>query len=293
MSESSNVPNEQPASYEAIATVEGSSTSGGTGDDVRESDSNEPPAFKVYKPTSGSSSILPSKLRAFLQCCSQLKAIYESSAADLPDSYFEPTALDLKLAQSQLSSRTQALTNAPLQLRTTREAAEKAKKERWPNTKIRVRFTDRTQLEKVFPSTDKIKSIYAFVRSSLREDVKPIKFILYQPPHRDLKVSDLKVKNLTLAELELAPSSVLLVRFEDESLNGSDVPAPLASNVLALAESLPAPASQEDDSSSASQSATNKGGKTLGSGSAAGGKKIPKWLKIGSEYLCCLSAYPR
>ncbi|KAJ3997859.1 hypothetical protein F5050DRAFT_1568497 [Lentinula boryana] len=264
MSEGSNVPNEQPASSEATASVEGSSTSGRTGDDVRESDSNETPAFKVYKPTSGSSSILPT---------------------DLPDSYFEPTAFDLKLAQSQLSSRTQALTNAPLQLRTTREAAEKAKKERWPNTKIRVRFTDRTQLEKVFPSTDKIKSIYAFVRSSLREDVKPIKFILYQPPHRDLKVSDLKVKNLSLAELELAPSSVLLVRFEDESLNGSDVPAPLASNVLALAESLPAPPSQEDDSSSASPSATNKGGKTLGSGSATGGKKMPQWLKIGSEYL--------
>lgn len=42
-----------------------------------------------------------------------------------------------------------------------------------------------------------------------------------QPPRRDLKVSDLKVKNLTLAELELAPSSVLLLRFEDESLNGT------------------------------------------------------------------------
>ena len=45
-------------------------------------------------------------------------------------------------------------------------------------TRIRVKFPDRTQLEKVFPSTDKIKSVYAFTRNSLREDVKPIKFIL-------------------------------------------------------------------------------------------------------------------
>src|ERR1700685_4440936 len=45
-------------------------------------------------------------------------------------------------------------------------------------TTIRIRFTDRTQLEKIFPSTDKIRSVYAFVRSSLRDDVKPIKFIL-------------------------------------------------------------------------------------------------------------------
>lgn len=47
-------------------------------------------------------------------------------------------------------------------------------------------------------------------------------FLLDQsPPKRDLKVSDPKVRDLTLAELQLAPSSVLLLRFEDESLNSS------------------------------------------------------------------------
>ncbi|KAF9067229.1 hypothetical protein BDP27DRAFT_1384011 [Rhodocollybia butyracea] len=216
------------------------------------------PTFKVYKPYAGSSSI----------------------SSDLPDDYFEPTSSDLKLAQTQLSARTQALTNAPLQLRASREAAENAKKDRWPNTTIRIRFTDRTQLEKVFPSSDKIKSVYAFVRNSLREDVKPIKFILYQPPHRDLKVSDLNVKNLTLAQLELAPSSLLLLRFEEASLNGSHVPAPLAPDVLSLAETLPVPA--EQDGSSASESSTKKHGNILNSGMAAGEKKIPKWLKLGS-----------
>lgn len=45
-------------------------------------------------------------------------------------------------------------------------------------TTIRVRFSDRTQLEKTFPSSDKIRSVYAFVRSALRDDVKPTKFIL-------------------------------------------------------------------------------------------------------------------
>lgn len=46
-------------------------------------------------------------------------------------------------------------------------------------------------------------------------------FIDQSPPKRDLKVSDPKVRDLTLAELQLAPSSVLLLRFEDESLNSS------------------------------------------------------------------------
>ncbi|KAG7089654.1 hypothetical protein E1B28_011315 [Marasmius oreades] len=157
------------------------------------------PSFKVFRPPATSSSApLPT----------------------LSDEYFNPSASEVRLQQHQLSARVQALTNAPLQLKTTREAAEKAKKDRWPETRIRVKFPDRTQLEKVFPSTDKIKSIYAFVRNSLREDVKPIKFILYQPPRQDLKVSDVNVRNLSLAELQLAPSSVLLLRFEDESLNG-------------------------------------------------------------------------
>jgi hypothetical protein len=39
------------------------------------------------------------------------------------------------------------------------------------------------------------------------------------PPPRDLKVSDPDVRDLTLAELGLAPSSVLLLRFVDDALN--------------------------------------------------------------------------
>lgn len=80
--------------------------------------------------------------------------------------------------------------------------------------------------------------MYSFVRELLRDDVKPIKFILcalpwsfflsvylklsasdQSPPKRDLKVSDVKVKGLSLSELQLAPASILLLRFEDDSLN--------------------------------------------------------------------------
>ncbi|KAF5367166.1 hypothetical protein D9758_004068 [Tetrapyrgos nigripes] len=220
---------------------------------------SQPEVFKVYKPTNTAFSPPPPP----------------------PDDFFTPTAADLKLAQNQLAARTQALTNAPLQFRATREAAENVKKERWPDTTIRIRFTDRTQLEKVFPSKSKIKSVYAFVRNSLREDVKPIKFILYQPPKRDLKVSDTKVRDLSLADLQLAPSSVLLLRFEDEKLNGSNVPAPLVDSVLALAEDLPAPpAPQESTSSPQSQPAKSN---NPSSNSTSGEKKIPKWLKLGKK----------
>ncbi|KAG6892791.1 hypothetical protein C0993_002911, partial [Termitomyces sp. T159_Od127] len=95
----------------------------------------------------------------------------------LPDDYFDPTTADLKAAQSTLAARTQALVNAPLELRSVREAREQAKRDRWPN-------------------------------------------VNQSPPKRDLKVSDPRVRDLSLVQLQLAPSSVLLLRFEDDSLNG-------------------------------------------------------------------------
>ncbi|KAF9473748.1 hypothetical protein BDN70DRAFT_885577 [Pholiota conissans] len=203
-----------------------------------------------------------------------------STPVQLPDDYFTPTAADLRAAQSTLAARTQALVNAPLQLRAQREAETKAKRDRWPQTSIRIKFTDRTQLEKTFPSTNKIRSVYAFVRSCLREDVKPIKFILYQPPRRDLKVSDPTVRDQTLSELHLAPSSVLLLRFEDEALNHVDVPAPLSPFVLGHAEALPIPVSPSDDDKPATSSKPAHPPKAP---SSSGEVKVPKWLKLGNK----------
>ncbi|KAL4075007.1 hypothetical protein V8B97DRAFT_1661787 [Scleroderma yunnanense] len=193
--------------------------------------------------------------------------------------YYKEVALIGKreVAQTILTARTQALTNAPFQLRATREAAEKAKRGRWPNTTIRIRFSDRTQLEKVFPSNERIRSVYSFVRTSLRDDLKSADFILYQsPPKRDFKLLDPKIQELSLAELQLAPSSVLLVRFEDESLNRTGVPAPLLPTIAAQAIELPTPPAFEDST----QTRQNTPSRPTKSGSDKE-KKIPKWFKAG------------
>jgi len=218
------------------------------------------PDLKLYRPPASSEEVR--KLQA------------------LPDSYFTPTTADLMSAQATLTGRTHALMHAPLQLRIQREATEKSKRDRWPNTVIRIRFMDRTQLEKTFPSTDKIRSVYAFVRSSLRDDVKHTKFILYQPPNRDLKVSDLTVRDLSLSELQLAPSSVLLFRFEDQSLNKSDVPAPLIPSIMAQATDLPLPPSFD---ASDSQQSVHWPSKSSGPMSQTDQKKIPKWFKFNRK----------
>jgi tether containing UBX domain for GLUT4 len=137
-----------------------------------------------------------------------------------------------------------------------RDRQQEAKLKKWPNVSckllvfdtqiiltlaqctIRIRFHNQMQLEKSFPSTSKIKAVYAFVRECLNDDTKPIKFVLCeldssraqspiltyrgadQPPARELKVSDATVRDKTLIELELAPSSVLLLRFLSSELNG-------------------------------------------------------------------------
>lgn len=140
------------------------------------------------------------------------------------------------------------------------------------------------------------------------------------PPKRDLKVSDPKVRDLTLSELQLAPASVLLLRFEDESLNGesvlheirtnqhiyvarshfwrmteSNVPAPLASAVLSQAVDLPPPPNYDAESSISQSSASLPAPMPSTSAVPSGEKKIPKWLKLGlstSPHRCLTQFIP-
>ncbi|PFH53207.1 hypothetical protein AMATHDRAFT_188456 [Amanita thiersii Skay4041] len=194
----------------------------------------------------------------------------------LPDEYYSPTPADLRDAQATLAARTQSLINAPLQTQAMRASITKSRKDKWPFITIRVKFPDRSQLEKVFPSSDKIKSVYAFVRGCLREDVKPIKFILYQsPPRKDFKVSDPSVRDLTLADLQLAPSSVLLLRFEADELNAPTLTAPLAPSILSQAIDMPAPPTFDHTPTVDSQH------QKLQDSSGGSTNKLAKWLKLG------------
>ena len=49
-------------------------------------------------------------------------------------------------------------------------------------TRIRVRFADRSQLEGVFPSTDKMIHIYEFVRLAIAENHRAKPFMLCKHP---------------------------------------------------------------------------------------------------------------
>lgn len=77
--------------------------------------------------------LVPLRVRPWVLNRIFLHSFCGSKVGELSESYFTPTAADLKAAQATLTARTQALVNTPLQLRGTREATEKAKRDRWPN----------------------------------------------------------------------------------------------------------------------------------------------------------------
>ena len=118
------------------------------------------------------------------------------------------------------------------------------------------------------------------------------------PPKRELKVSDLKVRDQTLLQLGLSPTAVLHLKFENDDLNREcrffihyrvivmlcadvNVPAPLDPAVLARAEDLPIPPQYEEPPAS-SHAETAKPAKSSSSSSGTvSGTKVPKWLKLG------------
>jgi len=133
----------------------------------------------------------------------------------------------------------------------------------------------------------------------------PLNRIDQSPPRRELKNSDPEVRDLSLAQLQLAPSSILLLNFLEPRFNGmlvvlaptrnaranmmtrlaSTFPAPLRPDMLALAQNLPAPPVFDPTRAPAKET-----GKKIGSGSGlTGDKKIPKWLKLpGASMSHCI-----
>lgn len=89
------------------------------------------------------------------------------------------------------------------------------------------------------------------------------------------------MRNLSLTELQLSPSSVLWLKFEDESLNGRDIPAPLAPEIGAQAVDVPVP----PDFDTKAPDASAESSKRPAVASASGEKKVPKWFKgLASEF---------
>ncbi|KAJ9088242.1 hypothetical protein DSO57_1025035 [Entomophthora muscae] len=202
-----------------------------------------------------------------------------SARLDLPDSHFELSSAELKMAVSGQQARTrQLMEGAPLK---TKAMVEKEKK-RWldehPTTTIRVRLPDTTQLQATFRSIEPISALGQVIRSSLHDSRRP--FVLSQaPPYRSLDPDS----DDSFYSLGLVPSAQIHLRFTDSQ---ADVPI-LINSLAASAEALPlppiptvssdktAPVTADDDPKERLPKVESKvdlepQGKT----------KLPKWLKL-------------
>lgn len=156
-----------------------------------------------------------------------------SARLDLPDSHFELSSTELKMAVSSQQARTrQLMEGAPLK---TKAMVEKEKK-RWledhPTTTLRVRLPDTTQLQATFRSLEPVSALGQVIRSSLRDARRP--FVLSQaPPYRSLDPDSDK----SFYSLGLVPSAQIHLRFTD-----SQPETPILMDALsASAEVLPLP----------------------------------------------------
>ncbi|GJN94041.1 hypothetical protein Rhopal_007104-T1 [Rhodotorula paludigena] len=269
----------------------------------------------------------PAKQRAFearyflpSDSSSSAAAASSRSFLDLPESYFQPTPSELQQAFAGQVRKREDLVDRPLltqKLRDRQDAERsRAKAARWPQTRIRIRFADRSQLEGVFPSSDKLVHLYEFVRLALRPDIRDVPFVLYQtPPRTEYRRGDPAHKGKSLMDLQFTPSSTLYLKFEPpasaspspspsssaaaalpidvDALNATTTsPPPLVAEILAVAAPLPTPPSF-DPREPASSSSANAGEsdearkkrekeekmrRLLGVGASGGGVR-PSWMK--------------
>ncbi|KAI3620089.1 hypothetical protein CBS9595_002056 [Malassezia furfur] len=181
---------------------------------------------------------------------------------------FEPTSAELREAFASVIQQRNG-PNAPLMtsaMRARQEAASGRIKKQYDTVRIRVRFSDRTQIEHTFPHSATIDDVYTMVDSTLHEGSQGDYMLFQSPPKRDFPRNQIRT---TLVQLGFAPAAVLGIRWADPTRNGSDVAArardmPLPPSFATQVPSVRPNAS--DGASSDAQQAREK-------------RKFPKWFK--------------
>ncbi|GAA6024497.1 hypothetical protein JCM11491_004836 [Sporobolomyces phaffii] len=209
---------------------------------------------------------------------------------DLPESYFSPTAVELQQAFAGQVKKREGLVDKPLLTQKLRDRQDAQKStqtaRRWPQTRVRIRFSDRSQLEGIFPSTDKLVHVYEFVKLALDEPRRETSFLLYQsPPRTEYTKGNPAFRGKSLIDLEFTPSTVLYIKFlDDDTLNSSSIRPPLRPELLAIAAQLPPPPSFDPNTAEPSQAGKAPLSSTKNNGMGGDrGKVVPSWLKLGNN----------
>lgn len=119
-------------------------------------------------------------------------------------------------------------------MRARRDAAAAARRPQYTHVRMRVRFADRSQVEKTFAADARIGAVYEFVDGLLERSVP---YTLFESPPRREYARDACE---SLAQLGLAPAAALGIRWADAALNASGAQPPLRADVRARARDMPA-----------------------------------------------------
>ena len=108
-----------------------------TNESIQSTGEQEPPSFKFYRPPGSNLTTLSTSPSSVLS----YRDVDQCITGELPDSYFTPSAADLRVLQASLMARSQALSNAPLRTQSMRETEEKSKLARYPTVRPSLPFS--------------------------------------------------------------------------------------------------------------------------------------------------------
>ncbi|KAJ3011867.1 UNVERIFIED_CONTAM: hypothetical protein HDU68_001484 [Siphonaria sp. JEL0065] len=210
----------------------------------------------------------------------------------LPDTFFQLSSTELKLAYISSKNKAKQLEDAPLMTKAMRDREEELKMKKWPKTMIRVRFPDRVTVQAAFLSTEPVSAIYTLISETLATPTK--KYILYTTP--PLLNLDSK-KEFTFWKAGLAPATIVYFKWEDGNITDSY----LNQMYMSKMEELPVPPVDVVSEISFSADAGEDVDMDIGGGSSSGvsvsipssreyrnsdsvpERKVPKWFKMGRK----------
>lgn len=135
---------------------------------------------------------------------------YNPADYDLPDSFYDLTAEDLRALRKNAAQ--EAEEERTLMTREMREKRARAKCKVFTRCQIRVRFPDMIELQRVFLPNAKVGAIFRIVRESLADPTT--EFSLYTTPPKRM----LDNQEVTLAKRGLVPATIVYIKFADPNV---------------------------------------------------------------------------
>ena len=156
-------------------------------------------------------------------------ATYNPADYDVPDSFYDLTAEDLRALRKNAAQ--EAEEERTLMTREMREKRARARCKVFTRCRIRVRFPDMIELQRVFLPNAKVGAIFRMVRESLADPTA--EFTLYTTPPKRM----LDNQETTLAKRGLVPATIVFIKFNNpDVMNTKYLREDLEAKIVARSE---------------------------------------------------------